>query len=322
MTASDGGEIKATVVITTKNRKEDLRVALKSALGQSARPEVLVIDDGSTDGTFELVRREFPEVVLHRSQRSLGYIVQRNRAAELARGDVIFSIDDDAEFVSPHTVEQTLADFDHPRVGAVAIPFIEPRKSPMLRQRAPDSQGVYAAFDYIGTAHALRREVFITLRGYRSYLFHQGEEGEYCLRMLEAGYIVRMGRADPLHHYESPRRPRARMHVYGARNILLNAWYNVPTRRLPMQWIGSSVKVLASSPSIRALGWHLWGLARGLGASMKQWSQRNPVSPRVYRIARELRRRGGTPLGEIEALLPPPQPIQRPDRASDAASAG
>ena len=312
MTAAAGEEIKATVVITTKNRKEELRVAVRSALAQSARPQVLVIDDGSTDGTSELVKQEFPEVDLHRSEQSLGLIVQRTRAASLARGRIIFSIDDDAEFMSPRTVEQTLAEFDHPRVGAVALPFIEPRKSPVLRQRAPGEGGIYATFDYIGTAHALRRDVFLALGGYRGYLFHQGEESEYCMRMLQAGYIVRLGRADPLHHYESPRRARGRVHIYGARNIILNAWYNVPGASLPVQWAGSTVQVLRSSPSIRAVGWHLWGLARGFGASMKQWSQRSPVSPEVYRIARELRRRDGTPLSEIEPLLPAPRAVEPP----------
>ena len=314
MTQSPAGAAKATVVITSKNRKEDLAVAVQSAATQSVPVEVLVIDDGSTDGTREMMAAgfpagRFPRVRYVRSEQSLGYIAQRNRAARLATTPFIFSIDDDAEFVSSRTVEQTLAEFDHPRMGAVAIPFIEPRKSPELRQHAPGAEGIYAASEYVGTAHALRRELFLGLGGYREYLFHQGEEGEYCMRMLQAGYIVRLGRADPLHHYESPRRPRARMHVYGARNIVLSAWYNVPTRSLPVQWAGSAVKVMASSPSPRAAGWHLWGLLRGLGASARQWKQRAPVSPATYALARALRRAKGLPLSEIEPSLPPPRPI-------------
>ena len=49
--------MQATVVITTKNRREDLLKAVASAWSQTARPEVLVIDDGSTDGTSEAVAR-------------------------------------------------------------------------------------------------------------------------------------------------------------------------------------------------------------------------------------------------------------------------
>ena len=127
----------ATVVITTKNRRDELSHAVRSALSQSILAEVLVIDDGSSDGTAEMVRAEFPLVRLERSESSLGLITQRNRAARLATGEVLFSIDDDAVFASPHTVEQTLREFEHPRVGAVAIPYVEPRKSTIVYQKAP-----------------------------------------------------------------------------------------------------------------------------------------------------------------------------------------
>src|SRR5271170_7046039 len=91
----------ATVIITTKNRKDDLRKAVASALTQDARPRVLVIDDGSTDGTSEMIRGEFPTVQLERAEQSRGLIVQRNRGAALAQTPLIVSIDDDAVFSTP-----------------------------------------------------------------------------------------------------------------------------------------------------------------------------------------------------------------------------
>src|SRR5438128_1492334 len=107
----------ASVVITTRNRCDELVDAVRSALNQSVPVEVLVIDDGSTDGTAELIRSQFPTVRLETSKMSLGYIAQRNRAAKLASGTFVFSIDDDAYFPSTETVAQTLRQFDHPRVG-------------------------------------------------------------------------------------------------------------------------------------------------------------------------------------------------------------
>ena len=56
----------ASVVITTKNRQDELRVAIQSALKQTAHVEIIVVDDGSTDSTAEMVRREFPGVRLIR----------------------------------------------------------------------------------------------------------------------------------------------------------------------------------------------------------------------------------------------------------------
>ena len=102
--------LTASIVITTKNRKEELRLALRSAVTQSGQPEIIVLDDGSTDGTAELVRVEFPQVTLHRFEESKGLVVRRNEGARLAAGDVIFSIDDDAMFSTPRIVEQTLGE--------------------------------------------------------------------------------------------------------------------------------------------------------------------------------------------------------------------
>jgi hypothetical protein len=99
---------------------------------------------------------------------------------------VIFSLDDDAVFSSPFVVEQTLLDFSHPRIGAVAIPYIEPHKANKEMQRAPTREDVWITASYIGTAHAVRRDVFLALGGYREHLVHQGEEGDFCLRMLAA----------------------------------------------------------------------------------------------------------------------------------------
>src|SRR5215475_13689688 len=51
----------ATIIISTKNRSDDLRKTVESSLQQSANPEVLVLDDGSTDGTSDVIRNEFPQ---------------------------------------------------------------------------------------------------------------------------------------------------------------------------------------------------------------------------------------------------------------------
>src|SRR5436305_902063 len=126
--------VDATIVITTKNRANDLAVAVESSLSQSAAVEVLVIDDGSTDGTSDLIGKQFPKARLVRHEQSRGYIVRRNEAAAIANGPVIVSIDDDAAFPSRHTVGQALTAFDRPYIGAVAIPFIDVRTSSEVRQ--------------------------------------------------------------------------------------------------------------------------------------------------------------------------------------------
>src|SRR5947209_3028796 len=84
----------ATILITTKNRRDELARAVASALTQTAPCEILVIDDGSTDGTAAAIRDQFPAVRLHRYEESAGYVLRRNQGAELANAPIIVSLDD------------------------------------------------------------------------------------------------------------------------------------------------------------------------------------------------------------------------------------
>jgi glycosyltransferase involved in cell wall biosynthesis len=292
------------VVITTKNRKAELAKAVRSVLEQTVRTRVLVMDDGSTDGTAEAIARDFPSVRVNQSAISAGYIAQRNRAAQLADTDILFSIDDDASFSSPRIVEQTLLEFDHPRVGAVAIPFVNANRSGEVHHRAPCDEGVYARCDFIGTAHALRRDLFLRLSGYREILFHQSEEEDYCARLLNAGYITRCGRAEPVHHFESPRRSWKRMDYYGARNKALYAWHNVPFPYLPAHLAVSTVLTSAYSLRPDRLLTRLRGVLAAYALICAGKARRQPVTVATYKLIRELKRRGSMPLPDLEDCLP------------------
>ena len=68
----DDDNLSVTVALVTRNRKTELRGALHSVLEQDANPEIIVIDDASTDGTSEMLRQEFPSVTLQRNEQALG----------------------------------------------------------------------------------------------------------------------------------------------------------------------------------------------------------------------------------------------------------
>lgn len=300
----------ASVVITTRNRREELARALRSAVTQEgASYEVLVIDDASTDGTAEMVRAEFPTVRLERREQPGGYIVRRNEGARLARGAVIVSIDDDAEFSDPYTVMRTLADFGESweHVGAVAIPFVNVLQSAEVRQRAPSRMGFFIVDTFIGTAHALRRDLFLELGGYREGLIHQGEERDFCLRMLAAGWVVRLGHAAPIRHYESPRRDRRRMDYFGRRNDALFAWHNVPLPALPVHLAATVANGLRTALRAHHPARMLAGLAAGTwtGARDRLGGRARPVPMEVYRLHRRLKTGGPVLFPQIAQLLPP-----------------
>jgi glycosyltransferase involved in cell wall biosynthesis len=302
--------LRATIVIATKNRSHELRAALASAIQQVPAVDVLVMDDASTDGTAGMVRAEFPSVRLETSKVSQGYIVQRNLAARLADTPLIVSIDDDAIFPSRLTVAQTADEFNDPTVGVVAIPFIEPRKGACIAQLAPYRDACWVTDSFIGTAHALRRDLFLQAGGYRQQLVHQGEERDYSIRLLAGGYVVRLGTADPIHHLESPNRSTARMDYYGRRNDVLFAWHNVPSRWLLLHLAATSMNGVRCMARCRHPSQMLRGMLAGYIGIFRQWSERASVSPPVYKLSRVLRKNGPRSLESIRHLLPSPSRLQ------------
>ena len=139
----------ASVVIPTRNRVEELRALIRSALGQTVPVEVMVMDDGASPEVADMIQREFPQVRYHSLGTGRGPAFQRNRGIELATAPIVFPLDDDTVIVSPRTVAQTLAEFDHPRVAAVGIPFINIRLDQEVRHmfvEIPEGRSVQYAF--------------------------------------------------------------------------------------------------------------------------------------------------------------------------------
>ena len=298
------GKPAATVLITTKNRVDDLCRAIQSALDQSIDVEVVVVDDGSTDGTSQTVSTRFPTVRLEQHSTSAGYIARRNEGARLAQGGIVFSLDDDAIFSSPHVVEQTFANFNgDTRIAAVAIPCIDVLKSTQFRQPLPEGEIVYITSEYIGTAHAVRRDLFLELGGYREELVHQGEERDFCLRLLDAGWFVRLGTADPIHHFESPKRDLRRQDMLGRRNDILFVWQNVPAGQLPVHLLGTTLNGLRFGARVGRPFRMTAGLMQGYKEVARRSARRSPVGTHSYRLFRELRRRGAMPIEDAEAYL-------------------
>jgi glycosyltransferase involved in cell wall biosynthesis len=310
--------IDATIAIVTKDRREELRRALTSATAQLGSVEVLVIDDGSTDGTAEMVRADFPKARLHRFESSEGLVVRRNDAALLAHGRVIVSIDDDAAFSSPNSVAQTVQDFDGRRVAVVAIPYFDVKIGSREQQRAPDGTGVWIGPTFRGTAFAVERDTFLAVGGFREVIVHQGEEPDLALRLLAIGRVVRLGRGDPIHHFESPRRDLSRMARYGRRNELLLAFTYFPfpwNAAAIAAWMAKGILIGARLRVMRAT---LRGLCEGVVVCWRLRRERRPVSCRTMRLDRRLRRSGALPLEAVEPHLPalPRQPVSTPYGAS------
>ena len=84
-----------SIIIPTYNRKDKLIQCINSVLAnQNANYEIIVIDDGSTDNTKEMITGRYPQIKYY-YQKNKGVSCARNKGMEVARGDYIAFLDSD-----------------------------------------------------------------------------------------------------------------------------------------------------------------------------------------------------------------------------------
>src|ERR1700754_4190467 len=296
--------VQASIVIPSCNRVDELRALIRSCMEQTVPVEIIVVDDAANDEVERMTRVGFSGVRYFRLGKSKGTAFQRNRHIELATSEIVFPVDDDSLFISPRTVEQTLAEFDHPRVGAVGIPYVNINHDARMLQTAPRDGAIHVTYGFVGAAHAVRREVFLRVGGFREHFFYMGEESDLCLRMLSTGYVTRLGNADPIHHLESPRRNMKRASFSGRRNDIRFAWHNVPLPEFPLHLAGTTLNGFRAALTQGCFASMVSGTAAGYADLFRRWNERDPVSRRTYRLHRALKKKS-LKLQEIEWLLDP-----------------
>ena len=98
-----------TIIIPTYNYALYLGKALQSCISQSySNLEIIVIDDGSTDNTREVVQGFHDDRIRYHYQENLGVSASRNRGLELAQGEFIAFLDAD-EYLTDDSIETRLA---------------------------------------------------------------------------------------------------------------------------------------------------------------------------------------------------------------------
>jgi GT2 family glycosyltransferase len=119
---------RVSVCIVNWNTRDFLRECLRSVQETAAElgPEVVVVDNASRDGSAEMVKREFPEVVLIANPQNVGYARGNNQALEATTGDYRLLLNPDI-VVREGAIAELVACMDrHPRAAAAAPRLVNP----------------------------------------------------------------------------------------------------------------------------------------------------------------------------------------------------
>jgi hypothetical protein len=226
-----------SVVVVTANRREELLATLRSLEEQDAPFELVVVDNGSSDGSVASVRQTWPDSVILALSENSGAAAGRNRGIAAASGDVLVFLDDDASFEAPDALSRIRARFEgDPSLGVVTsyarfFPSGEPDRAaiPRRTKRVVDSDCAVSYF--CGVGFATRRDMFAITGTFPEDFVYYCEELGLAWRAIEAGYrIVWAPDLVVLHRHSVLARPRGRWVYSNMRNRVRVALEYLPWR--------------------------------------------------------------------------------------------
>jgi len=279
---------KVSIVILTHDRKEELKETVDSALNQDYENfEVVVIDNGSTDGTERFCRNSFEEAPFRyrRLEENRGVGGGRNVGIREANGEILVFIDDDAVFQRNQAIREVVDKFDRSgKLGAIAFKSLDYEGGNLVWQEVPlkdrscDPGMEQKTSYYVGVGHAIRREVLDKVGLYSDRFFYGFEELDLSFRIMDAGYrIIYCPRVAVLH--KNPATDKTRGPEYW-KNMLENrirtSLRNLPWRYFLSSSIIWSVFVLYESGGRIDVLWKAYG--KLMGERRKIMKERKPIS--------------------------------------------
>jgi len=224
-------KIKLSIIILNWNSKEDLKKCLISIYKNTLlkEKEIIVVDNGSRDGSVEFIEKSYPEIVLIRNEKNRGVGPARNQGMKISKGEYIMVLDVDTE-IQPKAIDNLIEAMEkYPQVGLCGPKLIFPsgriqyscRKFPNILskfvfRRLPERlssifllKEEYRKWDHssprcvgyvIGACQLIRRKAMNQVGFYDERIFYGPEDIDYCLRMWKAGWkVLYYPRAEIIH---------------------------------------------------------------------------------------------------------------------------
>lgn len=223
-----------SIVVVNWNTRQLLRECLESVRANApASFELIVVDNGSTDGSVEMVRSDFPEVVLIANEDNRGFAAANNQGFAIARGTNILLLNSDTVVHGDVLAESVRYLERNPEVGAMGCRVLNTdgtvqltcsrfpglvaqfmMASGLWKLKRPRFFGAYLMTDWqrdserevevITGCYLLVRRVLIDQVGVLDEdFFFFGEETDWCLRMRKAGWKLMFAPVGTITHHGS-----------------------------------------------------------------------------------------------------------------------
>jgi GT2 family glycosyltransferase len=292
-------DIPVTAVIATYNRRERLLATLARLAVLPDRPRVIVVDNGSDDGTAEAVRRHAPAVdlvVLPENRGAAG----RTAGVQAAVTPYVAFTDDDSWW-APGALSTAVRHFErHPRLGLIAARILvgpEERLDPLSAAQAasplrpPPGRSLPgpAILGFAACGAVVRREAYLQVGGFNPVLFFLGEERVLALDLAAAGWDLAYAPDVVAHHHPVHNHARS-VRTNGqspdrealiVRNDLLTDWMRRPVGVALRSSGRLATRALRGEPTARRA---LAGALRRAHAALAHRRRRAPHGARPVRV--------------------------------------
>lgn len=199
--------VNISVQICTHNRKQVLRAVLESLVDQTLPPdrfELVLVDDGCTDGTREMVEGlDLPYPVTYLRQDHSGLATARNTGLRASRGRIILYIDDDV-LADPRLLEEHVvshARHDRCVVNGWVNHVEEPRRPERREFQMAD---VSTSFFWTSNVSVQRRHLFEAGMFDEDFKEYGWEDQEVGLRLMALGLKARNNYRAVGYHVKRP----------------------------------------------------------------------------------------------------------------------
>ncbi len=199
--------MNASVIVPVFNAESTVSECISSLLKQefSAKFEIIVVDDGSTDKTPERIKKIKGIKIIR--QKNSGPATARNNGARNARHEIVVFIDADC-IAEKNWLEEMVSPFKNKRVVGVQGAYKTKQKEFIARFVQTEIEYRYKKMksskkiDWIGSySAAYRKEIFLKEQGFsREFLKASGEDPDLSYKLSEKGYLLKFNPKAIVYH--------------------------------------------------------------------------------------------------------------------------